>query len=73
MAGEIIPFPSKPNDNEPMDSVDICTITITGKGDVFVWKSDYIEMPEQYNWLIAKVGEAVGGIIADKSEVINGP
>jgi hypothetical protein len=66
----IIPFPKKPDQTEPMDPVDVCTITVNGKGEVFVWRHDYIETGEQYNWLIAKVGEGISALISDKAEAL---
>lgn len=64
----VVQFPKKPDDKEPMDDIDICTVTIDGQGRVFVWRHDYIETREQYNWLIAKLGEATSALIADKDE-----
>lgn len=67
MVGDVIQFPGKKDDGEPMDGVDLCTITINGMGQVFVWKHDYIETFEQYNWLIAKASEGISALISDKS------
>ncbi|RVG88686.1 hypothetical protein [Sinorhizobium meliloti] len=58
----------KVDDADPMDGVDVCTITITGVGDVSVWVHDYIETTEQQNWLIAKIGAAMAAVIRDKED-----
>jgi hypothetical protein len=66
----IVDLNSRRDPGEPMDDVTVCTISVTGKGDVSLWLNDYIETPEQFNWLITKVVAAASGINATKTEII---
>lgn len=68
----IIDLNDRRGTSEPMDDVTVCTITVTGKGDVSLWLNDYIETPEQFNWLIAKIVAAASNINATKIDIIAG-
>jgi hypothetical protein len=63
----VIEFVPKTSGKEPMDEVEVCAITVTGKGDVSIWVNDYIETMEQHNWLIAKIAAASAAVIDRKN------
>lgn len=63
--------PRKPDAPEPLDGVEMCSVTINGLGDVSVWVSDYIETTEQFNWLIAKIGAAMSSVISSKQDAMD--
>lgn len=69
---DILPFPAKPDGKEPMDDVTVCTITVTGKGDVSLWLNDYLETPEQFNWLVAKIVGAASSVNGEKAAILAG-
>lgn len=46
---------------EPM-----CEISVYDNGDVTVWLGDYMETPEQFNWLLAKLASATGSVFNEK-------
>lgn len=67
----IVSFPKKPDSADPMDSETMLTLSINGKGEGEIWIADYIETVEQYNWLIAKIVDVSGDLIAAKNRVID--
>lgn len=64
----VLAFPAKVDD--PLDDVIMCTLTITGRGDIeFVINVDSLETVEQHNWLIAKMVDATSRLVDRKKEL----
>jgi hypothetical protein len=62
----VLAFPKK-DDKDPWDDEVMCTVTVNGKGEVeLILNVERIETAAQYNWLIAKVSEAVSRLIDHK-------
>ena len=52
----------------PEDKRVMCEIIVYADGDTTLWLADFLESPEQFNWLLAKLAGATGSVFGEKVE-----